>query len=399
MEVLMKKIILSSIAGIAALVLVGCGSSSQDNAIKNLSSQLDRVTNTVGSMTTSQYATLAPTSYNVNDYTKSNNQYGYVGSQISKMQASAYEQESLQDLLLTKSATLKAELNQKLKLNKEQIKALNGLTNSISKYATNLNSTKSDINNSVKMIRKNSCNNCQNEQIGAYYQSLNNHLDARLCYFRNLLNTMDQIENIIGCPNCNKTQNQNETNNVIQENTNQTPIVDNQPIVNNVNGYNNGYNNGYYNNGYYNNGYNYNRTFNPSRNTDTYRPGIRNIDTYRANPNQNPVGNGYNYRYNANNIPVNNIQTQEEINQKDMKKEDAIKNGVITKTVEEKQKFISKLQKDDTTNKLQTKQQDFPDEVSKTQEVRNYKNLTDRLNKLEIDHTQTNKKIEKLIRG
>ncbi len=395
----MKKIILSSIAGIAALVLVGCGSSSQDNAIKNLSSQLDRVTNTVGSMTTSQYATLAPTSYNVNDYTKSNNQYGYVGSQISKMQASAYEQESLQDLLLTKSATLKAELNQKLKLNKEQIKALNGLTNSISKYATNLNSTKSDINNSVKMIRKNSCNNCQNEQIGAYYQSLNNHLDARLCYFRNLLNTMDQIENIIGCPNCNKTQNQNETNNVIQENTNQTPIVDNQPIVNNVNGYNNGYNNGYYNNGYYNNGYNYNRTFNPSRNTDTYRPGIRNIDTYRANPNQNPVGNGYNYRYNANNIPVNNIQTQEEINQKDMKKEDAIKNGVITKTVEEKQKFISKLQKDDTTNKLQTKQQDFPDEVSKTQEVRNYKNLTDRLNKLEIDHTQTNKKIEKLIRG
>ena len=134
--------------------------------------------------------------------------------------------------------------------------------------------------------------------------------------------------------------------------------------------------------------------FNPARNTDTYRPGIRNIDTYRANPNQNPVGNGYNYGYNVNNIPVNNIDNELE----------EVKNDLTNTTekivnVEEKTSVSKNVDKNELTQNLQTKFNKLPDSVSKTQEVRNYKNLSQHQTGLQIDHSQTNKKIEKLIKG
>ena len=40
--------------------------------------------------------------------------------------------------------------------------------------------------------------------------------------------------------------------------------------------------------GYYNPYYNRDYRFNPSRNTDTFYPRVRNIDTYRFTPNSNP---------------------------------------------------------------------------------------------------------------
>ncbi len=416
-EVFMKKIILSSICGLLALTsltMVGCGNSAQDAAVKNLSKQLDRATNTVSSMTTTQFAELSPTSYMTNQgqYSENYKQYrplnrvgyrsnDYVASQISKMEASTYEQENLKQNILNQTAMLKNYLGKDLKLNKNQIKALNNLTNTMCKYTTSLNSTKTDINSSIKNIKKNNgVKNYNAEQTGSYYQSLNNHLDARLCYFRNLINTMDQIESILNCENCNDSQNNQTPNNEVyyqqqgdavsrkNVDTYVTPNNEIAPISQNGNynnGYNVNYNNGYYNNGYnngynYNNGYVRNEAFNPNRNTDTYAPRIRNIDTYRINPNSVNYNNINNNVTVPANTTVDNNETQQ---QEDSTKQEST---IVKSSIE---------RKTHTTEK----------QPVKTQEVRHFtpaksgqpSNKT--LNMFDIDHTQTNKKIERLIKG
>ncbi len=103
--------------------------------------------------------------------------------------------------------------------------------------------------------------------------------------------------------------------------------VNNNMIANNRmrypgNAYNRPYNNRPYSNPYYNNyypNYGYNRGFNPGRNTDTYYPLNRNIDTYRINP--NGYNNEYNYYgyNNYNTYASSNIDSQDLDNtEKDM---------------------------------------------------------------------------------
>ena len=103
--------------------------------------------------------------------------------------------------------------------------------------------------------------------------------------------------------------------------------VNNNMIANNRmrypgNAYNRPYNNRPYNNPYYNNyypNYGYNRGFNPGRNTDTYYPLNKNIDTYRINP--NGYNNEYNYYgyNNYNTYASSNIDSQDLDNtEKDM---------------------------------------------------------------------------------
>lgn len=103
--------------------------------------------------------------------------------------------------------------------------------------------------------------------------------------------------------------------------------VNNNMIANNRmrypgNAYNRPYNNRPYNNPYYNNyypSYGYNRGFNPGRNTDTYYPLNKNIDTYRINP--NGYNNEYNYYgyNNYNTYASSNIDSQDLDNtEKDM---------------------------------------------------------------------------------
>lgn len=370
----MKRIIVSTVCGLAALALVGCSSASEDTAIKNLSNQLDRVTNTVSSISDKQFDSILPQAQNYMVKSQSNNYPSqplqrttqpvqtftngnwYLAAQIAQVQDSAYTQTSLKQTLLAQTATLKASLNSHVKLGKSEIKALNSLTNSISKYVTSLNNTKTDIASSVKSIKKLSNLSENAEQSGAYLQSLNNHLEARMCYFRNLLNSINEAERIVlgNCTNCQYDEPQQpssngepiyynyndyshnynfnerdtqttspaetsrissgkEVSNKDKENKNKSiknidtykPAPVKQENENNENvdtmpeGYRNpqyGYNNGYYGERYgYNNGYynRYNNGFNPNRNTDTYMPRVTNIDTYRVAPNGGYYNNGY----------------------------------------------------------------------------------------------------------
>ena len=118
----------------------------------------------------------------------------------------------------------------------------------------------------------------------------------------------------------NASDNENLANN--DNNVNNNMIANNNRMRYPGNAYNRPYNNRPYNNPYYNNyypNYGYNRGFNPGRNTDTYYPLNKNIDTYRINP--NGYNNEYNYYgyNNYNTYASSNIESQDLDNaEKDM---------------------------------------------------------------------------------
>lgn len=117
----------------------------------------------------------------------------------------------------------------------------------------------------------------------------------------------------------NASDNANLANN---ENNGNNNMIANNRMRYPGNAYNRPYNNRPYNNPYYNNyypSYGYNRGFNPGRNTDTYYPLNKNIDTYRINP--NGYNNEYNYYgyNNYNTYASSNIDSQDLDNtEKDM---------------------------------------------------------------------------------
>lgn len=117
----------------------------------------------------------------------------------------------------------------------------------------------------------------------------------------------------------NASDNANLANN---ENNGNNNMIANNRMKYPGNAYNRPYNNRPYNNPYYNNyypNYGYNRGFNPGRNTDTYYPLNKNIDTYRINP--NGYNNEYNYYgyNNYNTYASSNIDSQDLDNtEKDM---------------------------------------------------------------------------------
>lgn len=97
------------------------------------------------------------------------------------------------------------------------------------------------------------------------------------------------------------------------------------------NGYNGIYNNGMYNNGFYNNA----GIFNPNRNTDTYAPYMRNIDTYKG------FGYGENMNGNATfanldeDKEIKNTETPAKQTNKTNEKTDEAKIQIIDNTDEE----------------------------------------------------------------
>ena len=378
----MKKIILASVGVILALGLTGCSSNSASQSVKNLNAQLDRVDNAVVSSVSDDTSEI------------SNSSTSSTTSNLNYLRNKAYndmlEERYLKDEILSLSSYLKSNQNTKYKLAKSDTNALKSLTSDLSKYSTYLNDSKSTVKTYVKKIKNQSRTDV--EHVSSSYQALSNIMNERKAYLNNLLNTMNEIADIL-CSNdviSSQDNEQNDTNNIEQnelnsrnyqtqdynsynnqyytpnhfarqpqgidynvnrqrtvnnsENKNQTenkrkgftknidtynsqnvgeensnnnndtninnstndniknnninsnqtnrPINNGYPYQYNNNGnyygnpyYNNPYNNGY--NNYYNPNFRYiRRGFNPGRNTDTYYPLNRNIDTYRMNPNQ-----------------------------------------------------------------------------------------------------------------
>jgi len=387
----MKKILIGSVAVAMCVTLTACGTSANDVCLNNLGNQLDRTANTI-----SNIQTINPTDLNITPNSletiasKDNRLY----SNVINTQQSLISEEYYKMDILNKTAKIKNNLGKDIKLSKAQTNAVKELTSNLTKYTNSVGYTRNEMNSTVKSIvsmKKDVTKN--NEKINAKLNRLACNSNTRACYYENILKTLEQIENEL-CINDfenhthkNEKDNSNENNNSLTKNIDSylpknsndnencdncdkcdknqnfnnvnsyTPIQPN-PIANEGMIYGGGYGNRFYGNqyGYYGNPYNsnnlnrYNR-FNPSRNTDTYAPFTRNIDTYRGY-----YGSGYN-NFGINNTPATIPATTENNPEERLESFEEIKDGAIEKI--------------ETTNNDSETSQIFEKESFKTEEENN----------------------------
>lgn len=359
----------------AILAIAGCtNNTTNDQAvIDKLSSQLDRVTNTVSAVSVANIDEITREDFGGNAGTIS--QLSRLSGSSQTASAIARNIENNRYQILRKAKAIKKSITGgQLILGNDNARAISELTTSMQKYTTELTRTKSDYRNTVRSMAKLSD---PGTQFDAKLTRLSCCLESRDCYLNNILNTLNNVEGILNTAsnsNGETSNNQNATgqnaagqnaNNQNSSNRkdwgNKTP----EDYANEPNGTNNGYNSSEKNlnntnnsnnsnnsgnsfgsnqnlipfnyNDYcpdgncYNNYancpdgscYNYNLNcpngncyngniantnayginrglFNPGRNTDTYGPGVTNIDTYRYTGNGygSGFGNGYGYGYN-----------------------------------------------------------------------------------------------------
>lgn len=355
----MKKILIASLCSLLALTAVGCSNTNETQTLNNLDVQLDRVNTVVSGTSTTEVNSVSPIQL---DYSQP--------SQIQSIRKTAYNnmmrEEELRQEVLGTINYLKSSLNKKYKLGKSKNSALRSLTQNLDTHTTSLGYTKQSVRQNVaKIQRYTNAQNSDSNITRSAYNELDNLMQARAVYLENLQNTMNEICNILDSSVVteeNKTQNnlQNSKsfnsnnfdyntqskpnyerrntirrnidtyNSQIKNNENEEENQNTQETSNVNNNYNEYPNNTYYPNynNYYNNLYR-NYRFNPNRNTDSFYPRVKNIDTYRFNPygtnpyyNPNPYYNNYLFNQTNQAIPTttpNNNDLNNQVNTQEIK--------------------------------------------------------------------------------
>lgn len=298
----MKKFIIG-MTGIALCVcLTACGTSNTTSSISSLSNQLDSTANAVSSV-----STISPSDIGISNESK--NEDIYNNSQLT--QRSLLNEQYYKTEILDKTAKIKNQLSD-ITLSKMQKSAIKDLTSTLNKYTSSVTNTKHEMNSSAKAISSMKKNVTKNEdKLYAKYNRLACNSNIRSAYYENILNTLDEIERCLNLDyeNCTpqdqaeqsttseETSDQEQTKSLLTKNIDTYNTTDDDFDENVAKTPQQGKNrNNYANNPYsYNRNYNRFNRFNPSRNTDTYGPNFRNIDTYGGNRYNGFNGyNGYN---------------------------------------------------------------------------------------------------------
>lgn len=322
-----------------SLALTACGTSANSATITNLGNQLDETANTV-----SNIQTVNPTDLNLTKNmleTMSNASNSKLYSNAYNTQQNLINEEYYKTDILKKTANIKNSISKDIKLSKAQITAVKDLTSSLAKYTNSIAYTQGEMTNAIKSISSMKKNIDKNsDKINAKLNRLACNSNSRSSYYENLLNTLEQLETCLDVEDDTTSQNIQTLDNKTDNSDNASDTTDNeqddtnnnidtyrpgnkkykkrkycpncQPNypsnfnenINNARNYNQLYNPNTVNNGTYNNptvpyGNVYNRfnRFNPSRNTDTYGPTMKNIDTYGYNAANNGYGYGMNGLY------------------------------------------------------------------------------------------------------
>lgn len=341
-----NKIIIYSLSILSLFMLSGCSTNSETQSLTSLQNQVKRVENVVTTSSKDDISSISPATSLPN----SNN------SIIQSHRANSYNnmtrENQIKEDVLALNSTLKSCLKSDLKIGKTKAKAIKTLSSYISKDLSKYNETKNQVKNSVKNIKQ-SLKVPNINVIGAEseYIALNGNMNERYVYLCNIYDNLEQAYFLI-CDCCEKVPTQNQENLSLQsqteekstnksfkfkknidsyttnnsqnkdtesqkntERTEDQKVIQSRRNTDTFNNYipphpNNNFHNipyGYgYNQPYAYNGYAYNRygangygRYNPNRNTDTFYPYNRNIDTYRTYPNYNPP---------VNSVVVNNME-------------------------------------------------------------------------------------------
>ena len=459
------KIILSGLSLLLCVTLTACGSSSETAAVTNLANQLDKTNNSIASIKQVADTDIDMTEEML-DKLATENKNESVQKNLNITKNTLMLEQLYKANVMYETAKIKRYLaKEDVKLAKNQVSAIKDLTASLSKYNNSVaysgnefNSTYRNYNKMKKTANKNA------ERVNAKLNKLACNSNARCSYYENLLNTLKQVEDVLGIqddyvalppyentPDSNITQPtpENGTENIENEITNETPEVDNSADentlnninkenetnkednnqksksiknidtfdnqaknkTNNLNNVNDSQNNQTYNknvaptpydnptpyqgntppytnmmppyqgsnmvnNPNYYNAIGRRHVLNPNRNTDTYGPTMKNIDTYRNNYEfNNGIYNGnYGINNGINNGSNNGIYNSNNINRLTYP---------MASTKEVKDEKIDEVK--DETNKIEPEKriEEFENETKE--------NLDNEIKIKEIDITTSNK--------
>ena len=299
----MKKGLLILLIILSTISMFGC--------TKNDAANLENTEAVIRNTSSSEIYEISPaTNYEVVDFK----------NPIQLHRANSYEnmmrEENIRQQILSVSAYIKNIPSEKIKLSKNKKEILKQLNKNLEKYSNLLNETKEDVRLSVDTIKRNLViGKIDVQNAERAYIMLNNSMNERYTYLCNIYDNLQFAKGIINedlsidnntnsdftpqqSDENNKTYKKNidSFNNSALDNIDEKNLSTNNPVIeNNPEYYYNGYkpfgNQGYNRYGYRYYGYN---RFNPNRNTDTFYPYNKNIDTYRYNPYYYNNFNNYN---------------------------------------------------------------------------------------------------------
>ena len=281
----MKKYFIALCCLSACTLLIGC-SSPQAEAIQSLENQLTRVENIVGNGNISTLSQISS-----NGSLDLNTSQSSLQSQKHYSYENMLKEDNLRNDINSMVACIKNCAKKDLKITKNQANLIKQLSNNIAKNTTSFNSTTSPTQSNANKIAKSlkSYSDLNLAEIEGNYLSLSNDMNERYAYMSNIYSNLEKIYTLLDCDNCTQTEanisencekcNQQQT----QEEASKKNIdtFENTAKTNRQLPPNNQFNcpncptNNYYSTPPYNNQFNY------GRNTDSFYPRMRNIDTYR----------------------------------------------------------------------------------------------------------------------
>ncbi len=303
-----NKIILGGVALILTITtLAGCGNTSEASALTKLSNELDKTSNSVTSVKSMTETDLEVTEDILNKLATQNKSED-VQKNINITQTAIENEQKCKDEIIEKTAVIKKYLSKNdLKLAKTQISALRDLSKNLSTYNNSISNSEKEFNSAVKSYNNiKRAANKNPEKVNAKLNQIACNSNARSAYYENLLNTLNQVESVLGIeenniyanPNFEQrprnfeyveelTSDENEEN---EENDrprrfkkNIDTYIDRNKEEENISEQTN---------------------YLGRRNTDSYAPYQRNIDTYRPYYNNGTMYNGTPYNNGA--MPYNN---------------------------------------------------------------------------------------------
>ena len=296
----MKKIILPIICSVLALSFTGCDMNSESQTLQKLDSQLETTYSVVYDTNANPNLLNSSVFKGLNEENPSN----YYKARTYKNEE---RENDVKQEVLGLASLIKSNHNHICKLGKNKTNAIKELTSSLSRYTRRLEKTKVPTSQKYQNIKKyTSLQNVNGELAKSNLIELNNLMEERATYLYNLRDTLEGINNILD-ESCyqnqdNQEQSESETINNQTSNTSNQDKNSKSILRKNIDTYNSSrnvmpsqninnqysYNNPSYtfNNNQVNNPNYYYRDyrFNPNRNTDTFYPRVKNIDTYRYNP-------------------------------------------------------------------------------------------------------------------
>lgn len=194
-----SKIILGAISLLLSVALTGCASNGETSAKTNLSSQLDKTSNSIATV-----KSVSMSDVNVDDEKLSaitdEAKCQSLKNSLMRTQDTLQAEEYYKNEILGKTAVIKKYLQKEdLKLAKGELNALKDLTANLSNYNDNVARSSNEFNSTYRNYNTMKRGVARNvDRVNAKLNKIACNSNMRCAYYINILNTLQNIEEVLG---------------------------------------------------------------------------------------------------------------------------------------------------------------------------------------------------------